>query len=522
MSSTQQSSAARSLPGSAEPVPWRYTPRSLAWRIFFTCWLIFSLHLATNTVREIYLALAIGDRLSFQVDEYARIHPDLFEKPGYGWHIGANPGASMLAAIPYALLRPVTDRIVNRVNQSRVGTEPPQYDSPWPMARAFFQESWRRGFDVKFGLAAVIMQTLCMAPLSAAGVVAMFFLLRRIFQSDRTACWLALLYAFGTPIFFRAGFINHNMLLGHFAFMGFLAMWNPGQNPRWTQSTRCFLGGLAGGGALLLDYSGVPVLLVLFFYAIARAWTGGGTGIAIRSGAWYVLGTLGPVFLLWFYQWSSFGHPFYPGQHWMPPVQWIESGYQGMTAPQAELLGSLLFDYRYGLFATCPLFLLTLISPFLNRGARRVIPVYELAVLLGIPLSLWLFCGGISYTRLQFSTGLRYLAPVLPFLFVPAAVTLMRLPLRLAYLLGVVSVALAWCMAMYRDVERGLGVLEPVLQVFLGGFQLPVLTVLSRMGPSYGNYFSRGVSPLPLFFLIASILYCVWSLDLAADQIESS
>jgi len=268
---------------------------------------------------------------------------------------------------------------------------------------------------------------------------------------------------------------------------------------------------------MLLDYSGVPVLLVLFVYAIARGWSGG-AGTAIQRGAWYVLGTLGPVFLLWFYQWSSFGHPFYPGQHWMPPVQWIESGYQGMTAPQGELLGSLLFDYRYGLFATCPLFLLALISPFLNRGARRVVPTYEFAVLLGIPFTLWLFCGGISYTRLQFNTGLRYLAPVLPFLFVPAAITLMRLPLRMGYLLGVASVALAWCMAMYRDVERGLGILEPVLQVLLGGFQLPVLTVLSRMGPSYGNYFSRGVSPLPLFVLTSAILYCVWSLHLVADR----
>ena len=107
---------------------------------------------------------------------------------------------------------------------------------------------------------------------------------------------------------------------------------------------------------------------------------------------------------------------------------------------------------------------------------------------------------------------------MLPFLFVPAAITLMRLPLRLGYLLGVASVALAWCMAMYRDVERGLGVLEPVLQVFLGGFQLPALTVLSRMGSSYGNYFSRGVSPLPLFFLAAAILYGVWSRHLVASR----
>ncbi len=75
-----------------EPEPWRLTPREIAVRLFLTCWIVFSLHFATNTVREIYLALAIGDHLSFRVDEYANLHPDLFEKEGYGWHIGSNPG----------------------------------------------------------------------------------------------------------------------------------------------------------------------------------------------------------------------------------------------------------------------------------------------------------------------------------------------------------------------------------------------------------------------------------------------
>ena len=84
-----------------------------------TCWIVYGLHFATNVVREIYPALAIGDHFSFRVDDYAHMHPDLFEKPGYGWHIGNNPGASMVAAIPYALARPVIDRVVRRVQQAR-------------------------------------------------------------------------------------------------------------------------------------------------------------------------------------------------------------------------------------------------------------------------------------------------------------------------------------------------------------------------------------------------------------------
>ena len=502
------SAAQRVAVQQARPTTWLYSTKGIAVRLFVTCWLIYSVHLATNTVREIFLALAIADHFSFQVNEYANMHADLFEKKGFGWHIGANPGASMIAAVPYALCRPAVDRIVQIVNRQRSGHAPPVYNSPWPMAREFFQEAWRRGLDVKFGLAAFIMQTLCMAPVSALGVVTMFLVLRQIFLSDRTALWLSLLYAFGTPVFFRTGYLNHNMMLGHVVFFGFLALWNPGSTLAWSERTRYLVAGVTGGAALLFDYSGLVLLLTLFGYALFRKRSEPLSEVA-RAGLWYVLGTIGPVALLLFYQWQSFGHPLYPGQHWMPPVEWIDVGYQGFTLPQPDLLRSLLFDYRYGLAVSSPLLMLAIAAPFVNRSKLKV-SATEMWFLLGSALALWLFCGGISYTRLQFNAGIRYMAPVFPLLFVPASLALMRLPRRIIFLTAVVSIAQAWSMAMYRDVERGLGVLDPILQVFLGGFKLPVLTVLSRM-TQFQDYFTTGVSPLPLFVFAAALVYCVWS-----------
>lgn len=497
-----------------QPKPWIFTTRGIAVRLFLTCWMVYSVHVATNTVREIYLALAIGDHFSFRVDEYANIHSDLFEKEGFGWHIGANPGASMLGAVPYFLSRPAIDRIVSAVNRARAASgqkEPPVYNSPFPMRRAFYQEAWRRGFDVKFGLAAVVMQWFCMAPISALGVVLMFYALRRVFDSDRAGVWLALLYAFGTPVFFRTGFLNQNMILGHFAFAGFLALWNPDRDSRWPETLRFFLGGLAGGAAVFLDYSGVVLLTGLFCYAVTKAWEAGPLRHVTRCASYFVLGSIGPILLLWFYQWRSFGNPFLPGQHWMPPVEWIDVGYRGFSWPQPELLQHLLFDYRYGLFLTCPLMLLALLSPWWNRGARRAIATPEFAALMLIPLGLWIFCGCISYTRLQFNNGLRYLAPLLPFLYVTVALVLARIPRRLAYLISIFAVAQAWSMAMSRDVERGFGVLDPLLHVFIGGLQLPLLTVLSRMSSGqYGDYTSLGVSPLPIFAVVAALIMVIW------------
>jgi hypothetical protein len=497
------------------PVPWRFSPHSIAVRLFLTCWVVYVLHFATNIVREIYPALALGDHFSFRVDEYAHMHPDLYEKPGYGWHIGNNPGASMLAAIPYALARPIIDPLVARAQASRQAsglTEPPGYESPWPMAREFYAEAWRRGLDIKFGLGSFVMQAFCMAPSTALAVVALFFLLRRIFGSDRTALWLSLLYAFGTPAFFRTGFLNHNLMLGHITFFGFLTLWNPAGSGRSSLRGRYVLGGLAGGTALLFDYSGVVLLLALFAYGLLRRrLDGAALPDVARHGLWYVVGTLAPVLLLWFYQWKSFGHPFYPGQHWMPPVEWIELGYQGYGGPQLELLWMLAFDGRFGIFVTCPLFLLALAAPLLDRGSGRVLPRVELWVVLGFFVVLWVFFSGSNYTRLQFNTGIRYLAPAFAFLFVPAAAALMRLPGAVIYGVAVLSVAHAWALAMFRDVERGRGLLDPLLHVFLGGFQLPALTRLSQM-ESYQSFFAMGVSPLPLFALAGALIYGVWTI----------
>jgi hypothetical protein len=115
----------------------------------------------------------------------------------------------------------------------------------------------------------------------------------------------------------------------------------------------------------------------------------------------------------------------------------------------------------------------------------------------------------VHYSLMQFNTGVRYMTGILPILFLPAAAVLERLPRPAAYFIGVGAIAQAWCMAMYRDVERGLGVLDPILHVFLGGFQLPALTAISRVGSGL-EAVQNGVSPLPLFVLTALILGGIW------------
>ena len=112
----------------------------------------------------------------------------------------------------------------------------------------------------------------------------------------------------------------------------------------------------------------------------------------------------------------------------------------------------------------------------------------------------------------QASPYRRIRAPALPLLFIPAALVLRQWfagRARFAvYLVAIAAMAQSWCLAMYRDVERGLGLGEPILRVFLGGFQLPALTTISRLAG--GELAQSSALPLLLLALAGCILYGVW------------
>lgn len=481
-------------------------------RLFVTCWLVYGLHFATNTVREIYPALSLGDHLSFDVGEYAGLHPDTFELEGRGTFINNNPGASILGAVPYAIARPIIDRVVERVRQSRAARgdhEPPPFDSPWPMAREFFERSYEEGYDIKFGLAAGVMQVGLMAPLSALAVVVMFQLLRAATGSARAALWLALLYAFATPVFFRTAQLNQNLLVAHCALFAFAALWRPSTGELGAKRPLWCLAGLLCGWAVVCDYSGVVVVAALGLYAVLRR---GAVPAALRKPAdlWrFAVGAALTGSVLALYQWVCFGHPLYPAQHYMPAATYTHHGYVGMDWPKADLFWDTLFSPRFGLLVSAPLLVMSLYVPAW-RARSRVVGSAELWCILFVTVAFLLFCSANQYGRMQFNSGVRHVVPITPFLFLLAAGALLRLPLLLAGLVGVVATWWSWCLAMYREVELGTGVLDAVLHITLGGFRLPWLTTLERMGAQFPGLFDRGVSALPLFVLLGACLSAIW------------
>ena len=482
---------------------WQFTERGISVRLFLTCWFVFTLFFATNTVREIYPALSLADRLSFDVSEYNGLHPDIFEMEGRGAFINNNPGASMMGAIPYTLFRPVTDRIIERIQKSRLENPHPEatnYDTIYPMAQEFLRKSRERGFDVKFGLAAGIMQAFVMAPISALAVVVMFWILLSLTKNTKASVLLALLFAFATPIFYRTAQLNQNMLLAGFALFSFALLWRP-----WKKDGRpfYFLAGLCAGWTVVLDYSGLVAVLVLSGYAFSRWLSTGNRKFEdlIKFGA----GVGVCAVILMAYQWACFGNPILPAQSYMPPANFTELGYRGFSFPSLDLLFQTAFSIRYGLFVSAPILLLAFIVPIWLNKKSRILEKRELIFIVAFIGLFFVFCSANQYGRMQFNTGVRHIIPVVPFLFILVANVLLKMPKIVAVVLGILGTYWSLCLVMYRDVEQGLGVFESLKHITLEGFRFPWLTTIERMG------FVQNASVVPLMLLSAVLIWALWS-----------
>ena len=486
----------------------------LRWRLFLTCWVLYTLHFATDFAREHYLVMSIVDDHSFALDKYYGLHVDIFqnppEAPVQGAHHGANPGISMIAAVPYALLKPAVDMVVARSLQTRAGhpdSAVTYQDDRWRRVE-FYKKVRAMGLDIRFGLIAAITLAFCMAPLTALSVVLIERILEERGMSQRTALAGSLLYGLGTPVFFRAAYLNQNLAIAVFALGAFYLLWDPALRLFARARTRYLLAGLLGGICLLNDYSGGVVLAGLGLYGLIRGRDDASWGEAFRLSLWFTVGAIPAVLLLWFYQWASFGNPFLPPQNWMAPVEWIDVGYKGVGGFTPELFRMLLIDSRFGLFITAPMMMLALAAPWVCRPRDGWLPRREAMFCLLSSLAMVVFFSCVQYTRLQWVTGIRYLAPVFPFMFLAAFAVLLRLPRALIAGIAVLSFTISWCMAMVRSQGT---VFENLQRAFTEGLQLPWLTVLGKTATQYLPGLHGGVSALPLLLLAGAVIYLIWT-----------
>lgn len=474
-------------------------------KLVLTVWLVYSLFSTTNVARETYLSLSLAERGSIRVDEYHGLHPDLFEIPGRGWYINNNPGTSFLGAIPYLVARPFLG-VLYQWKPSLVAPKPAAaYDDVRPNRNKFLNASRARGLDVKLGIAALVTGVGLMAPLGALAALVLARYLQNRGVPTRQATFAALLYAIGTPIFFRSAFLNQNALLTHCVLGAYVLLtgWRPrapGAQPNGAELAG--VGALLGFG-LLCDYSATP-LLVAFGLWILAMHARDGIASMVRAGATYTAGAVPMILALFAYQWAAFGSPWFPAQRYMPATTYSVIGWNGFFVPTGELLWGNLFDPRYGLFAFCPMLLAALAVPLVRRSAADP-DASALRGILCVSLALYVFSSANQFANLQWNTGVRYLVPLVPLLFVALLPVLRAAPRVVAFALVAASVVVSLVVSMTRE-----SVTDALSIVFRGGPTLPVFIALDKMASGYPALQFGVLGPIVAFGGLAVVVFVLW------------
>jgi hypothetical protein len=344
-----------------------------------------------------------------------------------------------------------------------------------------------------------------MAPLGALATLLMFVFLRgRLGDESKALAW-SLVFALATPTLFRAAFLNQNAMVAHLVFAAWVLKVGLTQRPAGSTLPPRQLGamGLILGFAMVIDFSAIPFTLLFGCWILADGWRRAGMSGALRDGTIYSAGVVMTASLLFIYQWMAFGHPLWPAQRYMPPTVYSVQGWLGFTTPTVELLWGNLFDPRYGLFAFCPLLLAAVAAPFIKPTSWSPSRA-ELGWITAGFAGLLLFSSANQFANLQWNTGVRYMVPLVPLLFLAALPVLASLPRALT--LGIVGASglISIAVSMYReDVTTSLRLL------FTEGPTFPVLLVLEKMASGY--HFGL---PAGMFWIIVAgvgvVLWLAW------------
>ncbi len=529
---------------------------SVPLRLFLICWVVFSLFFATNIVREHYPAFTLIEHGNFRCDEYQDWHADIFRHTDGHSYVGNNVLGSVIAAVPLLVFDPILDRIEAYSQRKLAESSTPidtTYATKYPNRANLYKAARLAGKDLRLGASAVVTSVFLMAPLSAFfAVLVYWFILRRGVDRSRAA-WLALLFAFGTPIWYRSAHLNHNMFLMEALFGAFLILFaQPDRSYEPSRQRRAWAGFLLGC-AVALDYAGGLPAVILGLYFLWNRRAVAGWAVALRESVPAVLAALPPIaFLLWS-QKLMYGGWFTPGQFVMRPVNYTEVGMKGISWPSLEVLLKNFISPGWGLYTFGPLLLVALWPAPRAQEASWILPRRERRWVAAFIVAFLLFNAANIYSLMQFNSGFRYLLPIVPFVFLQASDHLARMKRATLGVLSVLVIAHGLVLCMTREVNdtekilRDRAVAENVSEAALPdywktmlsetpipmsyrrvfhaarpedaqGLQLPWLTVFAQTRPDD----ARLRNPfLPLGLIVLTIAGCAL-LWLLGERVERS
>ena len=493
---------------------------SVRLRLFLIVWILFGVHAATNIVREHYPAFALIERGDFFLDDYAGFHADIYLHPVTKHYVVGNQVlGSLPAVVPLLLLDPALDALQRwELAHWAQREQAAEYTTDRPNRAAFFRTVRDRGLLLRFAASAAITSLLLMAPLGAALVVSMHRTLERRGVPPGRATALALLFGFGTPVFYRSAHLVHNMFLLASVFGAFLLLWRAPGDARPHGAKRVFWAGLLAGSCLALDYAGGIALAALGLYLALPRWREAGFAVALRECLPFVAGALPPILFLLATQAWMYGDALTPGQLHQQENEFTARGMRGIDWPSFSVFSRNLFDPAWGLIPWTPLLAIAFVPSRWLGGdeSHWILPRRERRFVAAFAWAFLLFCAANQFSLLQWNTGFRYLLPLVPLWFLAASDWLVRLPRPAFSALAALSIAHMWVLSMSRFQQPNADYAgEPVpiacwREILTHGPQLPWLTVLRQTVSDPTSPIHWPVWPTAILALALATCWAIW------------
>jgi hypothetical protein len=257
-------------------------------------------------------------------------------------------------------------------------------------------------------------QTLWMAVIPFAVLLALMYLLCERFASRGAALAVALCLGFGTMMLPLADNLYGHILAALFGFGAWMMLERPGG----IDARRAAIAGALAAAAVSVEYETGIIFLVLAAVVLVRA---------RRRVGWFALGAAGPFAIVAWYQWRAFGAPWHtPSTYYAGSIEGTTRG--GYHIPSLGDTWSVLFGIR-GLLIGAPIALLAIpVCIWIWRrpekfgtDARR-----HAIVALAVMIPYLVLVAGWSGLPILEEPGPRYIIPALPFLAVPLAVAWKR------------------------------------------------------------------------------------------------
>lgn len=256
------------------------------------------------------------------------------------------------------------------------------------------------------------------ALLAAVGGVALFFLLST-FVSARSALVTTLaIYLGSIPFPYGTAFFSHAAVTGLLS----IALWSA---LLWKDRNHDLLAGMACGFAVASEYPAIFVVLGLLVFIASKS---------LRRALFICLGALPAALLVLGHSSAVFGSPFVTGYSYTVHAS-AKNGLLNM--PDLSAIPLLLFSPSKGLFFWTPVSLLSLLGYYVMHDRDRSLRLLTIFV----PVVYLLFIISFANPGGGFTIGPRYFGPILPFLAIPIAFGVQKLP-RFGTLLAALSIIL--------------------------------------------------------------------------------